>query len=670
MKKIISILLMLCMAFTMLAGTMVVSADEATTSADPKVVTLHSFNGLTVDSAFAHGTTSDEGALAKEEIYLRGTSNGGAVTVRSRGEGDNYIESVHNNFGYNYRRKPAEFKEWGYGENYPVLCASYDMMIPADDEYKNNRRYSIIQLGTTGSSYGSNVLTSEITTVNGKMYCETSGGSKFSNHIDYTYGEWVTVKTYAYVDTADNTKLHVLTMVDDKMMSWNTVSAGKAITGMAINSYDFKYYNDKNNKTVLTGDAAKGEDAILSVTNFDNIKVELLPMSMLPITDVAQANYVDLVRLNVTSALVDGESSTQGTNWVDDENGVRTIYAGKRAQFLYSAGIVKAAFMQSTGTKADTQYSVVKDGYRNALKVESTDKVINVENARSSIKTYTNTPGTNTFVTKADVYIPEGTEAVSRDFEVSFGLEMVNTSAAPSDFSFNSKMKNGSITINSGSSTGNATAVAGTSKKESRTISSNQWHTVQYVMEVTPMEDKYYIKCYGIFDDVLITYIERELPYRDTNEDGVSNDLGINQISMSMIPDASVTGNTHTSYFDNIYFIKNNAYDWSKINTNDWATPAQTTLVKDEDGNVVVCAKSSSAEKFTTGTLVIAICSANDVVEEFITSTVITDGEKTNSFDYTVPASKLAVGKIVRAFVFDSLVNAKPLSVSGKIVIE
>ena len=193
-----------------------------------------------------------------------------------------------------------------------------------------------------------------------------------------------------------------------------TVSAGKAITGMAINSFDFRYYNDKDNKRVYDGDDAKLENAIMSITNYDNIKVELLPMSMLPITDVAQANYVDIVRLNVTSALVDGESALQGTNWVDDENGVRTIYAGKRAQFLYSAGIVKSAFMQSTGTKADTQYSVVKDGYRNALKVESTNKVVNVENARSSIKTYTNTPGTNILVTTGDVYIPAGSEAIAK----------------------------------------------------------------------------------------------------------------------------------------------------------------------------------------------------------------------------------------------------------------
>ena len=111
MKKIISLLLMLCMAFTMLAGTMVVSADEATTSADPKVVTLHSFNGLTVGKVFSQGgsTASDAGTISANTLHFRKSKNGGTSTVMSRGEGDNYISTTHNHIGYNYRKTPNDF---------------------------------------------------------------------------------------------------------------------------------------------------------------------------------------------------------------------------------------------------------------------------------------------------------------------------------------------------------------------------------------------------------------------------------------------------------------------------------------------------------------------------------------------------------------------------------
>ena len=68
--------------------------------------------------------------------------------------------------------------------------------------------------------------------------------------------------------------------------------------------------------------------------------------------------------------------------------------------------------------------------------------------------------------------------------------------------------------------------------------------------------------------------------------------------------------------------------------------------------------------------MVVAIYNANGMLEEFIPVTTITDGDKTNSFDGTVPAAKLATGKIVKAFIVDGITSFKPLIANGKYIVE
>ena len=113
---------------------------------------------------------------------------------------------------------------------------------------------------------------------------------------------------------------------------------------------------------------------------------------------------------------------------------------------------------------------------------------------------------------------------------------------------------------------------------------------------------------------------------------------------------------------NDICFEKNNYFDWSTVDTDNWIN-RNVSLVLDADGNVDVEAKRGGAEGFTSGVLAVALYDADGRVIELIKEVTITDGK----FVYEVPASKVATAKTIKAFVFDSIVTTVPLMRHGVI---
>ena len=665
-------LLVLCMAATMLAGTMIVSAEETETPA-PTSVLLNLFNAENLKAGTVT-TLKGNGGKVNQGMSLR------AVTYNSNGitnanviseDGNNYIAVRSTWFGYNFRQTDKDMATYGI-ENCPVLSYSYDINIPSTETYKAYKRYASLPVGTSATGKYTSVATIRPKIENGKIDVEADLMSTiFSRSVSYTYDSWTTIKTLVWLD--ESSYVNAAVYANDTII-YIGKSRNTAV-GMAVGDFNFGYYNSADGKTWIsdakgtwTDGILQGENAkatIVTTTKYDNIKLELL-------AEDNKISIEDLDYLVFSGVEFDALQpiSDSYKNNASDANGVRTVLAKLGCNIFQpplDSGLFSAVYMHGSSSEADTLYEVVEeaDGQK-VLKITATDYVTQPHMNRASIAKYVRGGETNTLVSKYRVKVASGSEAVERCYEFGLGLDCSskNTETKTIRVRVKSTVVGGEISFDS-----LGYELEGKEKSETRPVSADQWIEPTVVAKVAQKEGGYEIKVYGIYNNEVIYENEHFLIDADYDGDDVADNIGLAQNTFSIGVAKMDAFETAVTYVDSMYVVKDNNFDWSAIDTDAWAVPAEVKFVK--DGNdLKVSAISATGEKFTSGVMVVAIYNANGMLEEFIPVTTITDGDKTNSFDGTVPAAKLATGKIVKAFIVDGITSFKPLIANGKYIVE
>jgi len=685
-KKILAGVLVFAMMLSMCAF---VSADDVTEPAvTSKLVSRHAFDGETVGKVVTQTGTSaktfakEAGSPAGGAFYLKSKANDGSATVVAKAEGDNYISSDHTYMGYNHRVSnvsgvsgaTSDYVTLGYGEDFPVLHTGYDIMIPADDPYRENERTFTLPMGTTAEkSYGSNVTSAVVHINEGKVSAGASASAaNKSGAYKYTYGEWLHIDVYAWV-TGEMT-MDVATFANDNLIYWGTktVAEGKKITGMATDGISFRYNNDKANSTILAtyDDTTVDENAIKSITNYDNIIVELLPISSVANVPTEKlSEYVVLLDFDTTKLATTADVANKGT--YDAETGVLTgVAKASLLPLVKSKAVFTVDMVQSSSTTAVAEYKIDTTKGRAALSATSTDakRVYSVANVRKSLKEYINDGNDKTLIYSYDMYIPAGTEAVERKVGFGFGYDVGSGSndRKSSDITFETSVKNGIITIDAKGLNFGKTI---DKRSETRAFTSDAWHTVTYIIDICwDAEAKVYnATVYGTFDEDVIC--KSEIVLKDVDDDefstaGVFDNLTANTLGVDAVPPTGYTEEFSTLY-SNIFMELDNNFDRTAIDFDAWVE-RRIEMSKDASENIDVYAKETGVT-FDDEILVIAICNAKGYVKEIITSDVIAED---GTFSYKIPAAKVEAGNIVKAFVFDSIASAKPQMPSGKYIVK
>lgn len=698
-KKILAAVLAISMVVSVMFTSTVAFAD---TTAGRVVVTNGSFESIDAGTEYLKGGTIKVVDPMGDIVPVTGKTNytdtlavrsaadnGGSVVVKGGSKTDtetnNYIEVTYPNLGFNHRAENTLYDSIGYSD-YPVLHAGYDIQIPADTPYKENTRKMMLVSGTTAttSSYNSNPLKTHVNLTDGLLtaYDEkinsptVSGGTiHVADAYKYTYGEWVTVNVYVWV--SDEKAIDVAVFVGDELIYWGTRTASSAIS-MATGAIEFYYYNKKDN----SGNLASTDETITvkSVTNYDDIIVELLPLST--VANISTAKRPEDVVLAPNMYQFAYVKSSNVTTSSDALN--RTVKPAKSGKLFETVGTTPSSGITQSSSTKGAEPSSYTLGFEDSgtqgreyldITASATRNLV-LTNSRESFRNLV-AEGTNTFVYDADIQISEGSEGIRRALEVTLGLDLdqsgsdTTTSAdynpyrrITNDFSIGAYYKDGKIYFDTGSKT-YGSPVPGAERTESRAVASNTWHNVKCIMEITHEDTQYHIKSYGVCNGELIYVNEDVITYTDYNKDGISDDLGVNQFTID-IPSNDGTIK-YTTRYDGMTLVKDNNFNWAGIDTEAW-TAAETSLKKDANGNVVVSAKSANNNKFATGILLIAICGEDGLVNKVVTSADLKDFSATkNGFEYTVPASDLAGAKTVKAFVLDGITTAKPISVNGVI---
>lgn len=688
-KKILAAVLAISMvAGVMLTGTVVFADDAVATS---KPITHWSFEqqdaGTTLTSGSWDFKYAENDAQIGGNLFFKSAFAGtGALEVKGStkedAETNNYLETTSAGFGFNHRKTNTNFNDYGYAD-LPVLHTSYDIMIPSDTPYKENTRTMYLVAGTTGAAgkYDSNVINLYVNITDGLVDAYASSAkANYDGRYVYEYGDWMTID--AYIWATGEKAMDVAVFVGDELVYWGTRTTSGAITGMATNDWNFIRYNKKDNSGyVKAGTTDYDTTTVSSVTNYDNLYMELLPASAVAnVENAARSSYLDILTPKMTT-LATATAKYEGTNW-KDEDGVRTIFAKKSETILTSTGIAgSVGLVQSSNTTADSKYSIVKeyaDTYRRDYLTTETagERLFALINSRKVMNDAVAT-GKNTLIWNVDMFIPAGSEAIEKKPYLGFGLDLdASGSSTPTASNYNPLRRITSdldVSVNIKDNilkfASNADSfgknIVGAEKSETTTVPSNEWFTFTYVMEFDHQEDQYYVKVYGIYDNQVLYVNEHTIAFTDFNGDGKSDDIYLNQMALDHV--AAKNSPVYQTYYDDMSLYRDNRFNWKGIDTDAW-TVADTSLKQDAEGNVVVSAKSAKNKKFTEGVLLIAICDADGLVSEILTSTEITNiSAEKNAFNYTVPAAKLANAKFVKAFVLDGVSSAKPLSVKGAV---
>ena len=187
---------------------------------------------------------------------------------------------------------------------------------------------------------------------------------------------------------------------------------------------------------------------------------------------------------------------------------------------------------------------------------------------------------------------------------------------------------------------------------------------IKMVYEILHGETQYTIKMFGIYEDAVIYENEFTLDYYDYDKDGKADDIHVGMVTFNIGKDNTKHTETVTGVND-ICFEKNNNFDWSAVDTDNWMDRT-VSLVLDADDNVDVEAKRGGSVGFTDGVLVVALYDANGKVLELIKEPTITNGK----FVYEVPAAKVATAKTIKGFVLDGITTVVPLMRHGVIVFD
>ena len=655
-KRFLAMMLTLAMVLSVCAFT--VSADEATAE-DVVVITTHNFEDQTVGTSKTSGNfgggTADKKSIA---FNLRSASNGLAAVIREDATGNNYLEAKNNYMGYNVSLKASDTAKLVDISKYPVMAVSYDLMIPKDDPYRERTRVAAFAWGPKTDTTSGDVTT-YVFVADGKIYGKSGTfTTAISNEIEYTYGEWVHLEARVWIN-------------EDGVFETSVYAAGvlvyvgvSATTGVGHggNQFNFSCYDN------AAGDSrgSKGaEGNVETVTNFDNISIKFYPSSK-AIENISDLE--DLVGIINMKADKLSPVKDETTGWTETE-GVRTIQGGKAGSgvaIIESGDLTSGvALVQGSNSVSDVNYQIVEANDRKALKVTSTDYVYTVQNAFRRMPLLTRGNGEYTFVIDYDMMIPSGSEDAQRKWMFSFGLDSAGSPDKLKKYglALTGYYENGEVYFMSTKGDEYGSLVDGTRKSETRTVASDEWFTMTQVFKVTRDEEGFNFAIYGIYANEVIYYNEQKIAFEDRDGKGTDDEFSFVQSSFQVgKPTSSESVDT---YIDNIKAVKNQNFSWEGINTNAWSAPAGISFAKDGD-NLAVVGTSVANKKFTTEVMLVAIFNANGKMVELIPVTTLTDAEKTNSFNYTVPASKISAGMSVKAFIVDGITSAKPVMEMAK----
>lgn len=683
-------LLVLCMAATMLAGTMVVSADDAAAEETITDVMIFNFDNVAAGSQIMSGKTisasssysSTYNKVITTRTFAPTNKSDNTFVVADGDSTDNYLKTDHSRVGINAQVVVDNLISV---TGNPVAALSYDICIPAEGDYYNQLRNGVWALGATTAGEKNKPSVNVNTKIShGEVTASVDEITKpvYTDTIKYNYGEWLTFMVFAYINEAGTTDVAVY--ANDTLVYYGVGS--KATAGMAFcSNIDWRYSTKENNSAT-----SSETDTIASYTYYDDLKLQLYPASAkMTEAKLAAAEAAKNDRIAKEEAEKEAAKATQahaeiinvsfddlattstdkdGKYSYDAETGILTGTASKGGfGVVNTTGELTQTVAQGSNTKADTQYSIVEEGSRKALKVKADGYTYLTQNSRGSIAPYFRSTETQNLVYSFDMKLATGTKNVTRKAGFNIGLDNANTTDSVTKQTYvgvEMQISKGKVSFTTSRSyTGEV--VPGAEKSETRDVVEGEWFTPVVVVEISRGEEAYNLEIFGIYGNEVIYTNKYTIAFNDADGDGVSDNLGINTNTFML----GATGASHETYLDNFVVAKNNNFDWSAIDTDAWTVPAEVKFVK--DGNdLMVSATSAKGEKFTSGVMVVAIYNANGMLEEFIPVTTITDGDKTNSFNGTVPAAKLATGKIVKAFIVDGIATFKPLIANGKYIVE
>ncbi len=684
-KKILAGVLVFAMMLSMCAFT--VSAEEvAETPVTDKLLFTNNFDGLTAGTVLNSGKTwNTDGGASEKVFYAKGGSPSNKLnTTTVVAEGTNkYITTTHNRLGYNPYWTDSNFKTLGYGDELSVFSTSYDIMIPANDTYKENRRYATMNAGTYETGDYSKVVCTPVASIyNGKIRGSASDSDVlYSKPIDYKYGDWVTLRIDAWINADKGISSAVY--ADGKLIYAGKYNGTNTAVGMGCRFVEFFYANVEGGTEASSAAATSG---IESYTNYDNIKVSLLTAdNEVTAEEIAAQIAADEAEEQAKAeAEAAAKAATPEVSILEFSGANLDSTAGTKAKAVFtSTGDLTTSIVQGGDTDEHTAeaYEVIEDENGNYTNLTSTSYKLLVGNVRDSFDDWVQkgVGDKSTFVYSTDMKVSNfNANVVGR---MSLGLDMMSGDVKDANGNVilkENKAGNATIAYTVGtdgkiefanSVATNHTSVpsapvAGAKRSETRDVTAGEWFNVKFVFEITHGATQYEIKVYGIFEDDVIFEDEFTITYTDYDKDGVSDDIHVGQFDY-LIGVNDKTHNETVTSFKSMSFVKNNNFNWDAIDTDAWINRS-INVTKDASGNIDVYAKKGEGA-FTNETLVIAICNANGKVKEVITSKAVAEN---GTMSYEVPASKVVAGNIVKAFVFDSLTSAKPQMAKGAYIVK
>ena len=639
-KKILAVILTLAMAMSLCAFT--VSADEEATTPASVLYSKHTFDKSNVGTKWtknATGPALDQGFGGGAFMLKSAGANGGSSVIKADETGNQYISCTYGAIGYNHRQVDTALAANIDLNAYPVLHFSYDTMIPDTDPNKTAKRFSTLNVGTTKSgSYSNTVMDLRVEITDGVITAKNhSGGSKiYTGETSYTYGQWVTVEGYIWIES-DNKFKYVVYANDTMILAGKNNTATLAHT---TGTWEFRHDDPKTLVTETCYDNALIDFVPASVIDSENAKIT---------AEIANKPYVELLKY---------PGSAIGSN------------AGSKAAAVFvNKGVVDGDMVQGGDTDEHTAeaYEVIDSTYTN---ITSSSYKYLVGNVRESFSKYVpkGLGDKSTYVYSADMMVSDfNAQVLGR---ISLGLDMMSGDVKDEagnvilkeNKSGNSLVSftigtDGKIEIDNTMSEKHSyvpcARVPGAERSERRDVTPNEWFNVKFVYEVTHGETAYEIKVYGIFEDEVIYVDEFTITYTDYDKDGVSDDIHIGNCDLLIGTDNNTHEETVTS-FKSLTFVKDSNFDWSTINTDAWRE-RPVELSKDADGNIDAYVKLPGLE---TGVLVVVTYDANGKLVKLFSSADCVE----NAFACEVPAAELEGVEVVKAFLFDSITNSVPLA--------
>lgn len=268
-------------------------------------------------------------------------------------------------------------------------------------------------------------------------------------------------------------------------------------------------------------------------------------------------------------------------------------------------------------------------------------------NANQYLTDYINTESETVLRSSYDIYVPEASKSSRRAY--SFGLTADKDTDAKEIVS-TSTIRNGTITFSCSES-----SIECSERKITAGFETDQWHTVEHIVKITPSADGYDIKVYGILDDVC--YYENEYTSSTNVFHLAKNDMQIRGTGNSLTN--IVTG------YDNINLssITNYADTFTSGFGENYVYPL--VIKYDTDSITAIGRVADTTEKHC---LILAVFDdENRFVKLKPITTVDSDGYMSVTIDNA--SSYMTAGYTFKAFMFDSLSTAVPQVESESVTI-